>query len=377
MTRMSCFLRVPRVILVSLAVMTALVVGGCQKKSPDERFKEATDLIGEKQTARGIIKLKELIRDTPDDPVSGDSHLLLAQYYTREGNAPKALEELEAAYKNKNYGEQRNQAALSGIIEVRRQLKDFETLLKLLDEAIAAIPEGNEGLRMSRQLQKAGVYLQMGGDENIKTGTDLLHTMMLEGKDETMRGQAREVLSQYHRTQSDFEGSNKVYEEYLAAFPDDRVKNHLELAMAVNLRAMGKEDEARAKFEPTAAGMLKAADEELDLAARSQMVLDLAQYHRMMGNLDEAEALMRRVMGENVRTNLAITTQFDIATMYLEAGQTEKGVGFLEQIKRENPGTNIEASADNILKQVAAAKEAAQQAPETLEDTPAAAAAGT
>jgi len=332
------------------AASFAFILAACAQKPPEDQLDEAMQLVQEGQVARGILKLKELVQKHPDDPAALTAHAHLGNYYFGERNAPKALEEFAAVLEKLNYEDPRGRLAVDGIVAIRAGSGDFDGALQLMDEQIALLPDPASDVAVELGLRKADVLLASGSDEHTSAGVALLRTMMLETP-KPPRDVARERLANYYRGEKqDFAASNQVYADYLAAYPEDNLRTLLELAMSVNHRLAGEEEEAVKVFEPAAAKLLAEADAELDKAERTEKLLALAEFNSKMGRYAEAEKLMLRVMGENTRSMTAIETQFRIARMYiLEAGDIPKAREVLEQIKRENPGSNISASADEWL----------------------------
>ena len=358
--------RIGRVTLLIMAA--ALLMVACSKKTPDEQLVEAEKLLSERQTARGVIKLKELIRDSPDDPAAGTGRLMLAKYYTNEGNAQKALEQLQAVVDAFPAAGEQGQFALAGVISIRVQIGDFEGALASIDKALKAeLPEASKG---ELQMQKANVLLQWASvspepkPELTEQGTGILRDLMLNATEGTSRGQAREQLANLYRTRGEFQKSNEVYREYLQKFPGDTLRPHLELAMAINLSQAGEPKKARVLFDPAIKQMREAADAELDQQTQSRMLQDIARYYELMGDYEQAESVKKQIMGMFPMTQMAIDTQFDTARMYLQAGQIEKSVAILEQIKKENPETEIAKRADSWI-------EAAPQPPAAAVPVPA------
>lgn len=366
-------------VMCAVAVASMVVVGatGCREKTPAESLERAQQLLDERQTAQAVLELKKLVSKAPNDPAAPTARLLLARFYTNQGNGPRALEELEAAWKVAGVADERGQEALDAIVSIRSQLKDYEGALKTIDEAIAASAEKDAAFADSWRVRRAEFQLATTEDATIADAARAaLRTMALDHADPATRGFARETLVNAHKSKGDFAAANAVYADYLAKYPDDSIRSQLRLAMAVNRISAGETEAGRADFDEAAKSVVAEADAELDKQARARMLLDLSQFHRLIGDLDGAEALMRRVMGENAMSRLAIETQFGISEMFVGAGLSrgddalfEKGLAVLDQIQRENPGSNIEMTAQKYAddartahKRIAEARDAATTA---------------
>lgn len=346
------------------AVSLVLVAAGCGSQTPEEKLEDAFHLIGQGQTARGVLRLQDLVRDHPDDPAAIDAHIALARYYSSDGNAPRALGHLTTVYENTRVTDGRNQEAFMGLVAINQFTGETDTAIELLRNHIEKFPETDTDSRSYFRIELGEFLLETAGEgdeknqERYDEGYEILSTMMLEGEMPASRGRAREILARHHRQRGQFDESNAVYERYIAAFPDDAIRTELEIAMALNVYYSGETELGREMFEVAAEALKLEIEEEIEQGVRARRLRELATYHQSIGDYERARELMEQIMAENIQSEIAIRTQFDIAGMYIEAGlrrlddeKFERGAAVLEQIQRENPGTNIESTAAARLEQ--------------------------
>jgi tetratricopeptide (TPR) repeat protein len=355
---------VPGVAVALLLGALSLGLTSCSQKTPEERLEEAVLMLQQGQLARAVLELRTIVRENPGDPAAAQARMVLARYYVREGNANRAIEELEAVYKQYGRAEQIGRDAADALMSVRSQIGDLEGAVKLADEAIASVSADEPERLAEYKLLRATILIDQATEESIAEGRQVLRTMMLEAGEPWQRGQAREILANTYRSTQDFEGSNAVYTEYLAAFPEDRIRSRLELAMAVNVISAGETEKGRADFDTAAAKLLAEAEQELDAEQKTTMLQELAAFHQSIKDLEGAEKVMLQIMASNPMSMTAIQTQFGIAQMYLNSGILEesdahfdKGIALLEQIQKENPNTNIAMTAENMVTQFKQARE--------------------
>ncbi|MDK2973465.1 MAG: hypothetical protein PWP23_3220 [Candidatus Sumerlaeota bacterium] len=349
---------------VGLLAGAALLATGCSKPTPEEQMTEAVELIQQGQTARGVMKLKEFVRESPDDPLANEARLLLARYHASEGNATSALQQLQAVYDKAGPSDPLGAQALEGLVTIKQQIQEYDEALALLDEAREQFPETDQDSRGQIDIWKANLLLSTNEPPRVEEAIALLRDLTLEAPEKTTRGIARENLASYYRQNKMFAESNALYRDYIAAYPDDSIVPQLWLAIAINEHLAGNEDESAAIFNEWADKIKAKAEEELESEVRGRKLLELAQNYAAVGRYQEAEDLMLRVMGENTRSRLAIETQFGIAEMYASAALQnqddvflEKANAILEQIARENKGTNIEESATRRTEELKSAME--------------------
>jgi tetratricopeptide (TPR) repeat protein len=331
---------------------------GCSQKTPEERLEEAVLMLQQGQLARAVLELRTIVRENPGDPASAQARMYLAQYYVSEGNAARAIEELQAVYDQYGRSEQMGREAGDALMGIWSQVGDLESALKMADEAIAALPPDDEERAGEYKMLRATILVDQDSEESKAKGIEELRTLMLEANSPWQRGQAREILANIHRQKKDYEGSNAVYRDYLEAFPEDQIRSRIELAMAVNVISSGDKEQGRADFDAAAAKLMTEANEELDREQKTQMLQELATFHQSIGDLAGAEQVMLKIMGENPMSMTAIQTQFGIAQMYATAGVLEerddyfdRGMEILDQIQKENPNTSIAMNAEQMAAQ--------------------------
>lgn len=366
--------------LCSLLVFLAFSLAGCSKPTPEERFEEALALLQEGQTARGVMKFREIVRDLPDDPMANQSRLILARYYVSEGNAARAIEQLAEVFEAAQFSEPHVQNAFEGLTSIYLQINEVDKALALYDEVIARLPEGSSD-RSQMEIQKYSIVLETDKEEAKEAALDDLRVKMLEAEEKIVRGYAREQLAQYFRRQQEYEKSNEVYEAYLEEYPDDTLRRTLELAMATNVIMSGEEEEGLEMFEETAQEYIAETEEILESAKRADEYSNLAQMYMNINQLEKAEELYRKIMAENVQSRKAIEAQLAIANMYTSTGLRQldraifdKGIAVFGQIAEENRNTNIEQTANRNIEEAKAAFERMTQQRQAMEEAAEAAA---
>ncbi len=334
------------------------ILAACKSATPPEKLEEAQSLLQEGQTARAVLKLKEITREHSEDPSAITAHIMLAQYYAREANANKALEELEAITADGDFTNPEVVNAMDGIISIRRQIGDHEGALKAMDRIIEVLPESASQQKQLREVERAGILLAWGAEEETKRdeGLKALSSMMLESEDAYARGIAREELANHHRQAGNLEESNAVYASYIEAYPDESIRPRLEMAMGINEKQLGNDEAAEEIFRPAVEATLAEADNEPETAQKTAVLQEVAQMLQLYGDLEKSEEVRRQIMAENPVSRVAIDNQFLIANMWIVAGLQEKnedyfdhGIMELERIAEDNTGTNIGETAQRAM----------------------------
>lgn len=357
----SFLFRPSRALLMLGALSLCLVaMTGCGKKSPEEQLQEAMQLLEQRQTPLAIIKLRDIIREHSEEDAGIEARFGLASVYSqlgREENVENALELYRELYDMLGIRDARGFEALGQSIQIKLGQQRFEEALALMDEAVEDSSPDPE-MQAALKTQRAALMLLSENEEKRAEGVAFLEaTMVDEEGAENLRGQSREVLARHFREEGDYEASNAVYTRYMEAFPEDHILPMLHLAKAVNFKLAEDEEGRLGAIEEGARLMEEQIEEELNLNRRTQTLNDYARMLSSAGALEKAEQAYRRIMADQPATRAAIDAQFGIAQMYLSNERFDKAVEILEQIRRENPDSQIGDMAEGGIEYVNAIKE--------------------
>lgn len=343
-----------------LAAACVAMLSACKPAPPAERLAEAQQLLQEKQTALGIIKLEQLVTDAPDDPATLDARMILGTYFMESLKQYRRAEPFfREVYEREGLKTDRGTGAFMYLTRIPFMDKDFAGTAKLIDEANAKLdPKADAEMVDELALMKSAMQIASGDDALTTAGLEKWRSLMLDSENPNTRGRAREQLAAWHRSRGDFAGSSEVYDAYMAKYADDTTSPHLILAKAINSHLAKNEAEATELFDKGEELMSATIALELNKEKRGQATLALARYNESVGRYAMAEKLMLQTMAENTGTRLAIETQFGIGDMFLRAGEVDRAVAVYERIDRENANTNIAATARQRLDQVAEIKRA-------------------
>src|SRR5690606_15944617 len=156
-------------------------------------------LIQQGQTARGVMKLKEFVRESPDDPLANDARLMLARYHASEGNATSALQQLQAVYDKVGPNSAAGSDALEGLVSIKVQIGELDEALALLDAAREALPETETDSRDQLSIWKGNLLLGAEDEARRAEGEELLRGLAMNAGEKSTRGIARENLASRYR----------------------------------------------------------------------------------------------------------------------------------------------------------------------------------
>ena len=357
--------RLIRLMLVFTLFAGALFAASCGKKTPEDKLVEAQKLLQERQTPLAILKLRDLIREHPNEDAAIDARFGLASIYQqlgREENIAAAQELYVDLYRMLGVKDNRGFQALSQVIGMKLGEDDFDAAFTLMDEAIDGMAD-EPAIQESLKLQKAMVRLLTQDEDQIAEGVAYIEATMTGSGEHMLRSQAREVLAKYYRDEGKFEESSAVYDRYLEAFPEDPVRPMLIITQAINATMADNMEAAALLVEEGHRLMMEQIEEELNLNRRSEMLNNMAALLSTAQEYDKAEAAFRRIMAEQPATRTALDAQIAIATMHLQAGNLDRALETFEAINRENPNTPIAEMAQRGIGYIGSLRQ--QQAEES------------
>jgi len=337
--------------IAALLVALPLALSGCKQATPEERLKEAQSLIGEqRQIPLGILKLKELIKESPDDPASIDARFMLAEVYMslgRKDQMESAFNELKEVYTKLGLKDQRGIDAHQFASQVLFAMEEKERAMQHAAEGEAGVEEPEAKTAMGFLL--AQMRLAAGNDEDKAKAEAFFKETSLNATDAVFRGQAREMVADYYRRSGRFEESNAVYDAYMAKFPEDELNAQIILAKALNYRLAKDEAQFEALFKQGADMLQKQIDGELNPGRKAQMQRDTARLFEVAGKVDQAEAQLRAIMAENTGKLPALEAQITLGQMFARVGQLDKSKEIFQAIARDNAGSPMAQEAEQFL----------------------------
>lgn len=343
-------------VLSLLLLASVAFLGSCKKKTPEERYTEAQQLFQEKQVPLAMIKLRDLIAEEPESDAAIEARFALAQINMQLGrpdNFAKALEQTDAIFAKLGFKDNRGFQAYAMKTDILLAQGEVDKALEHLRSGVeksADTPDAQQRL----QSMYAGLQLAGKDDKLQEEGVAFFRKTMLESDKADQRGQSREVLAEHFRGKKEFAKSNEVYQTYIDKYPSEAVIPQLVMAQALNLKALGDKEAADVRFKEGSTKMLAQVDQELNLNSRMSLLNDLAKLTEVYGDLEGAEGLFRRIMTDQPRTLTAIQAQMAIGDMYARHQQWDKATALFEQMKRENPQSEVGQKADQYLKAIAA-----------------------
>jgi tetratricopeptide (TPR) repeat protein len=360
----------------AVVVALPLLVTSCKKKTPDERLEEARSLVSEqRQVPLGVLKLKELIKEFPDDPTTVEARFMLAEIYMslgRKENMENAFKELEAVYTKLGLKDQRGVQAHQFASQVIFSMEEPARALEHAKAGEAGVDDGPAKIEMGFLLSQ--MRLVAGTDEEKLQAENFFKDTALNSEEASYRGQAREMIADYYRRTARFDESNAVYDAYLAKYPDDEVNSQLILAQALNFRLAQNEQKFEETFKTGSDKLLAQIDAELNPETKTRMQRDTARLFEVAGKTEMAKDMLQRIMAENVGKMAAMEAQLAIGEMHLRTGQLDEAKILFEAIRRDNPGTPMAQGAEQALKaideRVAELAKAASDTSPTLQQTP-------
>lgn len=348
-----------RALFLGTLVVLAFATAACGKKTPEDKLAEAQQLLEQRQTPLAILKLRDLIREHPEEDAAIDARFGLAMIYTqlgREENIEAARDLYQELYDMLGVRDERGFHALTQIISFKLEEERYDEVFEIVDAVIEKIGDEPD-FQTHMKLQRAMLLLLTGEEDRVAEGIDYLEQEMIGNEDRAMRGQTRELLAMYFRDEGMYQESSAVYTKYLEHFPDDTVKPMMILTKAINSRLAGDEEGRLAYLEEGTRLMTEQIDDELNLNERAEMLSSLAQLLKTAGDLDGAEKAYRRIMADQPATRAAIDAQFAIGQMYLQNNDFDRAEELFRQIRRENANTPIEEMANRGIQHIAQIRE--------------------
>lgn len=275
----------------------------------EARVKLGSLQLASNQIDAALTEAEKVLAANPEDP----SALALRGFIgARRGDLEAALRDAETALDK----DPQHREALALLAQIRLQQEDLPAAKDTLETALAAHPED---LRL--MLAMAGVSQQLGDSE----ATEAILRRLVEREPDTLDHRTR--LAQYLNARGDAAGAEQVLRDAVAAMPG---RSEPKLLLVELFAATRGPDAAIAELAALAANEPDAYD----------LQFALATMHTQTGNLEEAEAVYRKVIARDDAGPEGRRAQAKLAALLLSQERAEDARQLAAEVLSEDPENN-------------------------------------
>jgi outer membrane protein assembly factor BamD (BamD/ComL family) len=357
------------------ALMLAVaVLAGCGQKSPEELIEQAKAMMQSRDIYGAELIFQKIIATYP--------------------------ESREAVY------------ARTGLVECYRQTKDYESAHAQVDELLglfggAQSVDGYNTLMLKIRLlgdeQKLGEAIRLvketsptlvNAEPDIRFHlatvlTDLyaMNGQMAEaqqlaarlpagaGGDPEMETDALRKIEATHARPEDRAGLLKIYQDYLADYPDSIFRPDVTFAIGQIDRLEGREEEAARMYDAAEAMLRESIEKALGAEAKSAGMLKLSGMYQFRGKIEPSRELLNQVIEDYAGMPISGQALLHLASLDYATGRTEDCALHCKRVIAEFPESALSQQAAKMLQNLSQMAMAAPTSATQTMDAAAAAAA--
>ncbi|MCL5270879.1 MAG: tetratricopeptide repeat protein [bacterium] len=326
-----------------LALAASVPLTACRKQTPDQMLTEAQRLTESQDIIGAELKYKEFLEQYPQDPLASQARWGLASCYMMDKDYEKAREELDNMIKAEGGaatepGYNAFEMKLYSYVQEGQPRKALDLALATSDTLKAAPPQ----IKYFYQLRLSDLYALNKDDEKALA---IDRRLIDQGPSGPQHLNALQMMEAIYVHQKNLPAAIKVYEDYLAKYPDTSLKASLIFEVGRLQKQMGQEDLARKSFDASEAQFRSQFEKALGAEEKSELLFQLSLVQRFRGDWAGTRATLQRILDEFPTSRQRPNAMLNLAEAWMGEKKSPQAVATLEKIMRDYPNTNWAAQA--------------------------------
>ena len=355
-------MRFAQIFVVALACATlSLVIPGCQRRTPEDRLQKAQTLFQNRDLLGATFETKELLKRFPNDPLSIDARLLLAQIYFQERRFDDAVTELKIVLGKVSQKDPRGQFALRGTLEALQQQERYKEALDAIEQYQKEYAN-DEGLSLSLTVARATV---LSRSEQTTPAREILLGLKEHTTSPAEMELYRDLIAQTLMQEGDTTGAIDFYVKEFQATEKPEQRAPMAGRIAAGYASAEDYENTRKWLDEATKAYDAAISDALNADVRSQHLYDLASLYLRTGNLQGADRILRSLFDSSVRQDLLAMVTNDQLEVLLRRGKVDEAIAFMREAGKHFPQSPIAQRAADLEKIKAEGKVDEQIPPDT------------
>ena len=326
-----------------LAVSLLLTMGGCARRTPEERLTKAMQAMQQRDTLTAMLEIQELLKKYPDDPSAVDAHMLLAQVYYMDQRPDDAIAEIKGVLDKVSQKDPRGREAMRGYLALLQQTKRFDEAKKAVDEYRKKYVD-DEIISLNLAVAKADI---LTASKETSGARELLVDLVKQTTEPATLDIYREMMLRTYLVDRDTTGAVEYVESQIAKAGGED-KRALVLTLAMLKAQAGDYEGARAALTEGTKMYDSAIKETLDANKKQMLAAQLATGYSRAGNLNGAATTLRRIFDAGSSSQVTPQIVTPLADALLRQGKTSETVELLREAAARFPQSPFAAQATQI-----------------------------
>lgn len=328
--------------LSAVLLVTALWLGGCTGRTPEERLQKVGQLFQQRDYLGARLEAKELILKFPESEEAITARFVLAQIYNADNQPDEALSELSQILARKNQKDPAGIQALGFSIEILKRNKRYDEAYQLIDRFQKEY--ANDHLT-SLQLSVARADVMADAGETTPARR-LLEGFLRESTSPVERRQFRSLIGNTFMRENDPAAAARYFEALYSSASEDEDKRDIALRAAWYYAAAGDYEKTREWTQTLTAQFAKAIADELDARNKSTLAQILGHLYTQVGNLEGARRVLRAVFDAPFTDQEQLPRVVnDLVVTLLRMGKADEAIAFVREAGQRFPQSPLAQQA--------------------------------
>lgn len=339
--------------LAGIGLLSAFVLTGCDRRTPEERLGNAVEFYQQQDPLSAETEAMKIIDKTPDDPAAVQAHLLLATIYAGDNRLDESLSHIEQVLDKVPQTDQLGKDALRMYLEVLQKAGNFKEAIATTEKYQQKYAD-DPGTSLSLIVGRADIMTNAG---ETTAAREVLQSVIKETTGTAELDLYREMMAKTYMRDNNISAAITYFESELAAMDAEAGKIRLAAALA-QLHAINNDYENVRKYlSILTQDVEKSIREELDSERRLSYVLGLAGQYDSLGNLKGSRRTYKAVYDSGVSNPQIASMVIQAMTgNLLSQRETSAAMEFLNDANTKYPALQLENAIKEINNLIAANK---------------------
>ncbi|MBX7245859.1 MAG: hypothetical protein K1X53_10190 [Candidatus Sumerlaeaceae bacterium] len=325
-------------------VMMAGLLGGCNRKTPQERLEKAMSQMQQGDSLGAMLEAKEVVTKFPEDPAAIQAHMILATVYANDRRPDEALAEYQLVIDKVSQKTPLGKTALQQTLALLKSSKRFDEALKTIDTFQKKYAD-DEGVSLSLEVARSEVYTDSG---DTTKGRELIMALDAATTEPEIHRLYRQLITRSYMLNKDYASAIKLHEDALAKEKSPEEK--CVLALQIAGLYTNTEDYANTRkwlIEGTKY-FEEAYKNELDVNKKVELTMQMALANDALGNLRGAREILKFLYDTQQNPQLVGAVVQRMTQSMLREGKTSETLEFLQSAAARFPQGPFAAMATQL-----------------------------
>ncbi len=310
------------------------VLGGCDRRTPDERLATAVQFYQQGDAASAELEAQKVVEKAPEDPAGVQASLLLAQIYSQQNRMEEAEIQLKSSLDNLSQLDPMGKDALRMYLGMLAAQKKFDQALEVVDQVQEEYAE-DPGTSLSLRVVRADIMTEAGDTSGAR---DHLQDIIDETTGTAELALYRDLYLKTFYRDEDTTGALEFLQGELEKVSELEEQVPM-LGLMAQISAGGGDYDRSRGYQEELTGMVMAdMRQEPSRISRAAKALHLGQIYMTSDNLPGANRVFESLYGMSLEEPEAVQGVVNhLMETQIRLGETSAVQSMLQEVSEKYP----------------------------------------